>query len=345
MAGLIPMAFIKAVPKQQKLRALIFGKSKSGKTLTALLIAEGLAKREGKRIAMIDSEYDTAGSDWYLKRVPQRTVHPEPFDFDRVETKSLARAIEEIKGIDPKVYGVLIVDSLTHFWNAAVDAYEGKRVGKAEDKIPFQAWASIKRPYNNGLIAAVTGSPPFHVIVCSRERSLYEVSDNGKDVELSGVAPQTEKNTEYEFPIVIRMELRRSNEGAVNIAHIEERSGVLSGRAFPNPTFATIEPMLSLLDTDYHDKEDPDERQAVDGELLTQAEDKSAKKAEKSALLLAEFTAKVLSCGSMEALGLVASEVKKQKRYLLEEHANTLRVHYEQARARCAAQAAPEGVI
>lgn len=339
------MAFTKAVPKQQKLRALIFGKSKSGKTLTALLIAEGLARREGKRIAMIDSEYDTAGSDWYLKRVAERTAHPEPFDFDRVETKSLARAVEEIRGIDSNVYGVLIIDSLTHFWNAAVDAYEGKRVGKAEDKIPFAAWASIKRPYNNELIAAVTADPKFHVLVCSRERNLYEVSDNGKDVELSGVAPQTEKNTEYEFPIVIHMELRRSNNGAVNLAHVEERSGILSGRTFPNPNFKTIEPMLALLDTESHAKEDPDERQAADGELLTAADDKGAKKLEKSALLLAEFTPRVMSCADVAGLGAIAVEIKKQKRYLVEEHANALRVLYEETRKRVTEAAAPEGVI
>lgn len=315
----------------------LFGPPGSGKTFTALLFAEGLAKHRGKRIAYIDTE---RGTDFYSQPRPS-PVHPEAFDFDALYTRSLSEMLTACKGLDPAKHGVIVIDSMSHVWEAAIAAYEGKRT--KIDSIPLQAWGAIKRPYKE-LVNFLIGSS-FDVFILGRQKSVFE-SEDGGDLRKVGVTMRAEGETPYEPHICGRMELKRDGEVSVPAMFVEkDRTGVLQGRTFVNPNFATIAPLLPLLGDVQAPAEDEDERVAKDGELLNQAEDKSAKKAERSAALLAEFTAKVLSCGSMEALGLVASEVKKQKRYLLEEHANTLRVHYEQARARCAAQAAPEGVI
>ena len=48
--------FVKAKSEQAFFKVALYGKTGSGKTLTSLLWAEGLAAREGKRVAFVDTE-------------------------------------------------------------------------------------------------------------------------------------------------------------------------------------------------------------------------------------------------------------------------------------------------
>jgi hypothetical protein len=66
-------------------------------------LAESI-RREGKRIAFIDTE---RGVDFYSIDIPERTVHPKAFDFDRMITRSLMDTLEAVEELDPKVHGVL----------------------------------------------------------------------------------------------------------------------------------------------------------------------------------------------------------------------------------------------
>src|SRR3989304_10153174 len=99
--------FKKAKAEQAAIKMGIYGPSGSGKTFTALLLAEGLAEISGKRIAFVDTE---RGTDFYCKEVPARKIHPNAFDFDALNTKSITEIISAIKGLDPKVYGVVVID-------------------------------------------------------------------------------------------------------------------------------------------------------------------------------------------------------------------------------------------
>ena len=101
---------MKAKSEQAFFKAALYGKPGSGKTLTSLIWAEVLAAREGKRIAHVDTE---RGVEFYTLDIPERTVHPRAFDFDRLITRSLMETIEAVESLDPKVYGVLIIDSIT----------------------------------------------------------------------------------------------------------------------------------------------------------------------------------------------------------------------------------------
>jgi pantothenate kinase-related protein Tda10 len=61
------------------LKMALYGPAGSGKTFTSLLLAEGLARHTGKRVAFCDTEYGTA---FYGQDVAQRAVHPQAFDFE-----------------------------------------------------------------------------------------------------------------------------------------------------------------------------------------------------------------------------------------------------------------------
>src|SRR5262245_3063320 len=126
--------FRKAKAEQAALKMGLYGPPGSGKTFTALLLAEGLAAKANKRIAFVDTEH---GTDFYCKTVPSRPVHPAAFDFDALYTKSITDVISAVKGLKVEEYGVVIIDSITHIWEAARAAYSG-RTTKA-GTIPFHA--------------------------------------------------------------------------------------------------------------------------------------------------------------------------------------------------------------
>ena len=100
--------FKQATKKQIKLRLAVFGPAGSGKTMSALRIANGL----GGKIAFIDTE--RGSSDRYADR----------FDFDKVDLlePTLDNYIELIELADD--YNVLIIDSMTHGWHELLQEVE-----------------------------------------------------------------------------------------------------------------------------------------------------------------------------------------------------------------------------
>ena len=199
------MPFSKAQPQQAKLKVSMYGPPGSGKTFTALLMAEGLAKKEGKRIAIVDTEH---GSDFYVQPVKDRKVHPEAFDIDEAYTRSLAEIIKEVKSLDPKKYGVIILDSISHVWDSAIDAYSGNKT-KA-DTIPMWAWGKIKKPYKQ-LITWMIESP-FHVFILGRQKNLFEEDPQTGNISKVGVAMRAEGETAYEPHICIRLDPKQNEK-------------------------------------------------------------------------------------------------------------------------------------
>lgn len=331
------MALVKASPQQARLKVALYGPPGKGKTFTTLLIAEGLAKADGKRIAYFDTEH---GTDFYAMSVKERKVHPEAFDFDAAYTASLATVTEEVMGLDPAKYGVVVIDSISHLWDAAIAAYTGKRT--SADTIPINAWGSIKKPYK-ALIRYLLDSP-FHVFILGRQKNAFETASDG-EMKKVGVAMRAEGETEYEPHITIRMEGQRNDKDSTIFAYIEkDRTGILSGKIIPNPNFDTVKPLLPLLGAVQAKSEDPDDVAARDSELLAKEGDKDKQKQEKSSALYAKFNADMVIASTMEALGAVAADLKKNRRYMTEAHLDGLRVMYEERRKVVTASLAPEGV-
>lgn len=233
--------FTKAKSEQGYLKLGMYGKAGSGKSLTALLIAEGLAQREGKRVAAIDTEH---GMDFYATRIPERLVHPDAFDFDRLNTRSLMETIEAVESLDPNEHGVLIIDSITHLWEAARAAYTGKLM--ATGGIPIQAWNNIKKPYKRLISLFLDGN--FHAILCGREGVVLDKDEDG-ELEVVGTKMKAEGESPHEPHILCRMSPDRDPQGGYIIQMFceKDRSGILTGRTFVWPNYKTIEPVVSYL--------------------------------------------------------------------------------------------------
>lgn len=321
--------FTKAKPQQARLKVSIYGPPGSGKTFTTLLMAEGLAKVRGQRIAYVDTE---RGTDFYSQEVKSRPVHPQAFDFDAIYTRSIAEVTDAIRGLDPKEHGIVVLDSITHLWEAAMEAYEGKRT--RIDSIPMHAWGKIKKPYKE-LIKYLIGSQ-LDVFILGRQKNVFEEDEEKGEMKKVGVAMRAEGETPYEPHICIRMESQQNpndlTQNRVAAFAEKDRTGVLSGRWFFNPDFRTIEPLLPLLGDVQAPPEDEEERIAKDGELLDRQDEKNRAKEEKSAGLLAELQAKLQAATDIVSVGNAAEEIKKSKRYLTEDHQVALRELYKARR-------------
>jgi len=331
--------FMKAKPQQARLKVSMYGPPGSGKTFSTLLMAEGLAKVRGKRIAYVDTE---RGTDFYAQAVPTRKIHPTAFDFDALYERSIAEVSAAIFGLDADAYGIVVLDSISHLWEAAMDAYSGKKT--KIDSIPMHAWGRIKRPYKD-LIKFLIASP-FDVFILGRQKNLFEKDEETEELTKVGVAMRAEGETAYEPHICIRMEARQNPDDSTDsiyVANVEkDRTGVLAGRRFRNPSFATIEPLLPLLGETQAPAEDEDERIAKDAGLMDKQDDKAKAKEEKSATLFRDFQGKVMQAPDLAAFAAAMAEIKKSQRYILEEHLGALREIAKSRREKLIAEVAPE---
>ena len=318
--------FRKAKAEQAALKMGLYGPPGSGKTFTSLLLAEGLAKLTGKRVAYIDTE---RGTDFYCQAVPTRSVHPEAFDFDALYTRAISEVLAAVRGIDTTTHGVVVLDSVTHLWEAAMAAYEGKKTSAGT--IPMHAWGKIKKPYKD--LMAILLSTPLHVLICGRQKTVYGEDEETGELKAEGVTMRAEGETPYEPHILIRMEQvkpKKTNELAKIYAYAEkDRTGVLSGRSFENPNFETLcRPLLGLLGDKQARMATGDESAATDAEAL--AEQERAKTVQ-SAELLRQFSARIDLAADGKALKLIGKEITAEvKSQMLPSDVAAMREKYQE---------------
>lgn len=295
--------FRKAKPQQAAIKMGVYGPPGSGKTFSTLLWAEGLAKHTGKRIAFVDTE---RGTDFYSQDVPTRQHHPDGFDFDALYSRSITEVSEAITGLDDKVYGIVILDSITHIWEACRNAYSGKKT-KA-DTIPFHAWGSIKKPYK-ALIAWLL-STPMHVFIIGRQGNEYAEDEDTGELRMVGLKMKAEGETPFEPHILLRMEAKREKGHTVPTITAfaeKDRTGVLAGKTIHWPTFEnTIQPIMGLLGDTQGLVEDEDTVAAKDAEHLSEAE---SKRERQSAKLRDEYKARFTLAETPADLKKISAEI------------------------------------
>ena len=319
--------FRKAQPQQAFLKMGLYGPPGSGKSLTSLLISEGLAKATGKRIAFVDTE---RGTDFYCQHVPARRVHPEAFDFDAMYTRSVTDVLKAVRSLDLKTYGVLVLDSISHIWEACMLAYTGGKTRAGT--IPMHAWANIKRPYKD-LMSSLLSSD-LHVIICGRQAVLYSDDNDAGEMKAVGVKMRAEGETAYEPHVLIRMEAVPSGKGrkepVITAFAEKDRTGILAGQLIQNPTFDNLaKPLLGLLGGQQARVQTDEEVGMQDSEALAEEE---RRKAARSQELLHEWTAKLMAAKTIQQVEAVSKQITPAvKRDMRSEHVAALRDEYLKA--------------
>jgi hypothetical protein len=314
--------FRKAKPEQAAVKIGVYGPSGSGKTFSSLLFAEGLAKQRKKKVAYVDTE---RGTDFYSIAVQGRSYHPAAFEFEALYSRSITEVLDACTGLSDSDYGVVVIDSMTHLWNACIDAYEGKKTRAGT--IPMHAWGTIKKPYKQ-LMEWMLASP-MHVIICGRQGNEYgENPEKDGELKMIGYKMKAEGETPYEPHVLIRMEpIRRAHGEPIICAYVEkDRTGVLSGKAIQWPTFENVaEPLLNLLG---------ETQSGVSGEdaALQDAETialQDANREQRSIEQRDEFVARFQLAKDSKSVEAISKEITpKMKKSMLASHVSELREAY-----------------
>ena len=213
--------FAPAVKTEAKLRLAIAGPSGSGKTYTALSVGAALA--DGGKVAVLDTEHGSASkyADIFTFDVLNESA---PFHPDKVTAA--------IKAAAQGGYAVLILDSMSHFWNGPggmTDIVDdiAKRMKSPNS---FAAWKD-GTPIQQKMIEAIV-SAPLHIIATMRSKQDYilETDERGKQRPRKvGMAPIQRDGFEYEFDVF--MDMDNDNTGLI----AKTRCPALTNGVFKKP--------------------------------------------------------------------------------------------------------------
>lgn len=205
------MSFRPAQRKNAKLRLAISGTAGAGKTYSALLLAAIF----GKKIAVMDSERGASEKYAGEPGLP-------PFDVSPLEEKTLQEYTEKVGEAGALGYDVLVIDSYSHSWLAAIEAVD--KMGGSK----FSNGWKVVSPIERKLVDAILNYPG-HVIVTMRSKAAYEVEkdDKGRAVPKKvGMAPVARDGTDYEFDVMLDL----TTEGGLSIS--KTRCAKLNGQPF-----------------------------------------------------------------------------------------------------------------
>jgi hypothetical protein len=186
--------FARATRHKVFLKLAITGPAGSVKTVSALLLAIGLAN--GGKVALLDSENKSA------------SVYSGRFKFDVLDVSppfTEQKFIEAIEAAVSEGYQVFIIDSFSHAWleildfKAALDARGGNS---------YTNWSKAGAKFNK-LMATILQSQ-IHLICCMRSKMDYVLEQDirGKLVPRKvGLAPVMRDGIEYDFSTIFEGDL------------------------------------------------------------------------------------------------------------------------------------------
>lgn len=194
--------FSEAKRSEKPLKLTIDGPSGSGKTFTSLTIAHGLL-REGSdpfnSIALIETEHGR--SKLYASGKPYR------FQIAEIPDGNPEKLLEFIEGAENEGFQVLIIDSLSNFWQdrpmALMNQLQNRKNPAKGDPTGF-GWLT---PLQNKIVDAIMSSP-LHIIATLRVKAEYSYED--KKVTKIGMAVKQREGLDYEFDINTSMDMNHS---------------------------------------------------------------------------------------------------------------------------------------
>jgi hypothetical protein len=216
-----------ATRMQRKGRILLWGKSGSGKTLTSLKLARGLAGPDGT-MCVIDTDFEasTLYADAY--RFDIQPLDP-PFDPERFT--------EVLRQLSPH-YDVVVLDTGTHEWTGEGGCLEIRdREALRLKENSWAAWAKVTPAHQRFLEALMRC--PAHLIVTLRAKTVTEQVKHEKtgktEVVDLGLFPQQRYDGE-EFAYGLDISGRLDPEGTgVRLTITNTRHQAWHGAVFANP--------------------------------------------------------------------------------------------------------------
>lgn len=217
----------------------------SGKTYTLALIAAGLHKRIASKKPIV--VFDTEESSKFLVPLFARNG----IQAVNKRSRSLADLKETFRLCREGYSDILIIDSISHVWENFLEAYKQK---KGRTRIEFQDWGVLKPSWKNEFSDPFVRDP-FHALFTGRAGYEYESEINEetkkREIYKSGVKMKVEGETAYEPDILLYMErfeeiLTDTKAIYRQATVLKDRSTLLDGKVFKNPSFEDFLPSINL---------------------------------------------------------------------------------------------------
>lgn len=268
-----------ARPESAYLKLGIYGDAGSGKSYTSSLVAIGLSKllKSAKPVGFVDTE---TGSDYLIPMFEREGVK-----MIRTKTRAFAdllTVIDEAQG----ECDVLVIDSVTHFWNELVASY------KKQNKLTFMTlkhWDPLKQTWKEYTDRFVNSR--LHIIVAGRSADKWDEvedpNDGAKELKKVGTKMRVEGQFAYEPSLLVEMEsvqlTARAGGKVIRRAFVKkDRFDIMDGATFDNPTFDSFMPHIARLNiggdhkafeegrdsTAMFERNDLGERKAVQKDIL-----------------------------------------------------------------------------
>lgn len=314
--------FNESTNTQAYAKVALMGFAGSGKTRTAAEIAMGLHDELRKRklpggsqpVFFLDTE---TGSDWVKPIFTERGIK-----LNVAKTRAFADLCPAIIEV-AKVKGIVLIDSLTHFWRELTETY-AKKKNRTKGLI-FSDWAWLKGPNGWGKFTDLLINSPAHIIFCGRsafEYDLYENEDGKKELEKTGIKMSAEKEAGYEPNMLILMERHQDiSTDPMTVWRtavvLKDRSDRLDGKVFRNPTFKDFKPHFDFLNLG---GEQLGTDQSRNSESIIPSDDNSWKRETEQREVLCEEIMGIL----VKHYPSTAQAEKAKKASLLEKHFGTL---------------------
>lgn len=289
----------------------------SGKTHTAVAIAIGVhAMVKSKKPVVF---FDTEKASKFVKSL---------FDEAGIAVKvkssrTLADLTETMQRCRDGFSDVLIIDSVSHVWQDWVEAYQKK---KKRERLDFQDWGPIKMEWRKRFSDPFVRDP-YHVLMCGRVSFEYENEVNEKtgkrEIFKSGIKFRADSDLAYEPDWLLLMErceevMSEKKRVWREATVLKDRSRLIDGKTFCNPTFADFEPAVRALFTDPGAGGHSAERNS--GDLIDDDSGENWGREKRNRAILAEEIQGELA----KAYGQQTSEHKAKRQALLEKHFGTV---------------------
>lgn len=209
------VAFRKAERFQTYLKIALAGPSGSGKTFSALMLADGMAKKLDSRIAVIDTENRSA------------SLYSDRVEFDVLEIEppyTVMKYEQAVKAAMDAGYKVIVIDSISHQWAGEGGILDKKAKMDAAGGNSFTHWAKLT-PDQERFRSMILHSK-VHMICTMRSKQEYslEVDDKGRTtVRKVGMAPVQREGMEYEFTTVFDIDMGHHAQAS------KDRTGLFDG--------------------------------------------------------------------------------------------------------------------
>jgi len=221
----------------------LYGGAGSGKTWTSSDVAIGLHKYTKSKKPIYFSDTET-GSDFVLDK------------FKKAKIKLLvgkSRAFKDlVAGVDEaeKNGSILIIDSITHYWNELMDAYQKKH---NLSRITLRHWIPLKQTWREFTEKFVNSK--LHIIMCGRVGDVWEDVEDEEGVletKRTGTKMKAEVETAFEPSLLVELvKHRKSSRAGAGWVHrawvVKDRFDTIDGKNFDDPGFDEFLPHIKKL--------------------------------------------------------------------------------------------------